>query len=314
MTAGRLTVVMYHYVRDLSRSRFPEIKGLTVDRFTSQLDYLARHHTFVTIEEVLAACRGEANLPPDAVLLTFDDGYADCYRYVFPILDERRLQGCFFPPVIAIRDRVVLDVNKIHFALAACGNAEAIAAHCLERITAWRGEYGLEAPEYYETHVARTSRFDDPQTLFVKDLLQRGLPEAPRARLVNEIFQRFVTDDETAFAEELYLTVDQIQVMRRAGMYFGAHGLTHCWLDSLAPDQQRRELAGSRVFLEELGYEPGQYVVSYPYGGYNDATVPVARELGYSLGFTVVARDAMIGHDDPLLLPRMDTTDIAHEG
>jgi len=31
---------MYHYVRDLKRSRFPAIRGLSVERFCRQPDYI----------------------------------------------------------------------------------------------------------------------------------------------------------------------------------------------------------------------------------------------------------------------------------
>jgi hypothetical protein len=41
--SSSLTIVMYHFVRDLARSRYPAIKALTVDAFRGQLDYLARH-------------------------------------------------------------------------------------------------------------------------------------------------------------------------------------------------------------------------------------------------------------------------------
>lgn len=305
-----LCVVMYHYVRDLARSRYPAIKGLDLARFRGQLTYLARHHHFVRIEDVLAACRGDAELPPRAVVLTFDDGYADCWRYVFPLLDERGIQGCFFPSVRPLRDRVVLDVNKIHFALAAAGDPGAIAEHCLTRIAAWRDEYGLAPPAHYEATLARSSRFDDASTLFVKRLLQRGLPEAARARLTDEIFRRFVTDDEAAFAEELYLSLDQVQTMRRAGMWIGAHGDTHRWLDSLPEAEQRAELIASTDLLRDLGYTAGEFVVAYPYGGSDGSTIAVARDLGYSLGFTVEVRTARIGRDDPLRLPRLDTVDL----
>lgn len=305
-----LCVVMYHYVRDLARSPYPTLKGLDLARFRGQLAYLARHHHFVRIEDVLAACRADAELPPRAVLLTFDDGYADCWRHAFPLLDERGIQGCFFPSVRSLRDRVVLDVNKIHFALAAAGDPGAIAEHCLARIATWRDEYGLASPAHYEATLARASRFDDALTLFVKRLLQRGLPAAARTRLTDEVFRRFVTEDEAAFAEELYLSLDQVRAMRRAGMWIGAHGDSHRWLDGLPAAEQLAELRASTDLLRELGYTAGEFVVAYPYGGFDGTTIAVARELGYSLGFTVEVRTARIGRDNPLLLPRLDTVDL----
>src|SRR3990172_11518084 len=96
----RLTIVGYHYVRDLNGTRFPRIKGLTVTAFREQLAYLAAHHTFVSIDDVLGATAHPGSggtLPPAAVLLTFDDGYADHFDNVFPILIENGIRGGFYP-------------------------------------------------------------------------------------------------------------------------------------------------------------------------------------------------------------------------
>ena len=80
----RVTIVMYHFVRDLRRSRYPAIKGLDVERFAGQLAHIQRHYTVVRMEDVVAAARDPGvALPPRALLLTFDDGYAEHYQTVW---------------------------------------------------------------------------------------------------------------------------------------------------------------------------------------------------------------------------------------
>ena len=56
----KLTIVMYHYVRPLARTRFPSIKGLDLPLFDKQLDFLSRHYTVVPMELVLDALDGRA--------------------------------------------------------------------------------------------------------------------------------------------------------------------------------------------------------------------------------------------------------------
>src|SRR5271154_5953480 len=114
-----LTIVMYHYVRDLVRSRYPKIKGRTVEEIRRQLDHVSACYTVVTAQQVTAAARGEDEIPENAAWLTFDDGYLDHYTNVFPLLFERGWQGSFFPPSQTVRDGKLLDVNKIHFILTA---------------------------------------------------------------------------------------------------------------------------------------------------------------------------------------------------
>lgn len=59
-----LTVVMYHYVRDLKNSRYPQIKGLQTELFKEQIEYMKRHYHFVTVEDVIRTLNGEGNFTP----------------------------------------------------------------------------------------------------------------------------------------------------------------------------------------------------------------------------------------------------------
>ena len=113
----QLTAIMYHYVRKLPYTRYPKIKALLTSEFKEQLAYLKGHYTFVTVVDCINALQNESDLPTGACLLTFDDGYIDHFVTVFPILEENKIQGCFFPPAKAILACEVLDVNKIHFIL-----------------------------------------------------------------------------------------------------------------------------------------------------------------------------------------------------
>lgn len=94
----QVSVVMYHYVRDLEDSRFSEIKGLDVRLFREQIEYLCRNYNIIRIEDLIAALDKNINLPRRAALLTFDDGYIDHFLYVFPILVEKKYRGLFLYP------------------------------------------------------------------------------------------------------------------------------------------------------------------------------------------------------------------------
>ena len=61
-----LSIVMYHYVRDLARSRYPGIKGRDLAAFRRQLDHIARHYTVVTAAAVIEAAQGGEPLPTNA--------------------------------------------------------------------------------------------------------------------------------------------------------------------------------------------------------------------------------------------------------
>jgi len=179
MENQNLTVVMYHYVRDLKYSRYPSIKGLDVTLFKEQVVFLKKHYSFVTVEEVIAATRGIHKLPSHPVLLTFDDAYIDHFTYVFPILKNEGVQGAFYAPVKAITQHKVLDVNKIHFILAS--TPEEKMSSLLKEIALlldkYREVYHLESFEFYYKKLAQLDRFDTKEVIFVKRLLQVELVE-----------------------------------------------------------------------------------------------------------------------------------------
>src|SRR3989338_1334210 len=169
---SKLSIIMYHYVRDLKHSRFPEIKGLATDQFLEQILFIKKHYHVICPKEAIEAVLNREPLPPKALLLTFDDGYADHYTQVFPILDQLRLSACFFPPARSVLEKKVLTVNKIHFILASVPDKNGIIEDIFSLIENNRNGYQLKESDYYWSLVER-SRYDTRESMFIKCILQR---------------------------------------------------------------------------------------------------------------------------------------------
>ena len=309
-----LTMVMYHYVRDLPRTRYPRIKGLTIERFEGQLDYLEKHYTNVSLAQVVAARRGERPLPANACLLTFDDGLSDHFTFVFPRLDARGLTGSFFPPARAITGDCVLDTHKVHFILAATEDPRMLVQRVFDLLKPHRADHDLPSDEALYSTYATASRFDPAEVIFIKRILQRGLPEELRQAVTAELFASQVSADEAAFARELYLDLSQLSTMARHGMEIGGHGNRHDWLDSLTPDEQQGEIDATVALLTGiLGRPPVDWTMSYPFGGYNQTTLQIIQSAGCALGLT--SKVALVADlATPFELPRLDTNDLPHSG
>jgi peptidoglycan/xylan/chitin deacetylase (PgdA/CDA1 family) len=305
-----VTIVMYHYVRDLARSRYPRIKGLDLAAFREQLAFFARHYHVIGAAELIDSVRTRQPLPPKALLLTFDDGYLEHFTNVFPLLSERNWSACFFPVAATVTEHKLLGVNKIHFILAATPQPEALVDHVMGAVRQNRERLGLEDERVYWERCSRDSRYDTPAVTFVKRMLQRELPEAFRTQLVDELFSRFVTADEAAFAQELYVSTDQLRCMVRYGMTVGSHGHGHYWMNTLPPAEQAREIDASLAFLASVGVPARDWVMCYPYGGYNTSLVELVRARHGALGLATTVGIADLSADNPLTLPRLDTNDL----
>ena len=307
---GKLYIAMYHYTRDLKHSRYPEIKGLDKELFKNQIEFMKNSFNVVTMEQVLENIQGEGmhGLPENALLLTFDDGYADNYTVAYPILEEYGLQGSFFIPGKTFATHQLLDVNKIHYILA---NADIykLVDDLKKQMDYYRGsEYQYASTDELFHEYAVANRFDIKETIFVKRMLQTVLPEKLRNTISSNLFEKYVGVIEEQLAYELYMTEEQIRTMKRHGMFIGIHGYDHYWLGNLPKDKMKQDILMALDTLDEF-IDRKQWVMNYPYGSYNQEVISYIRQQGACIGLTTDARVAELGKDSAFELPRLDCND-----
>ena len=117
---------MYHYVRPIKNSKFPKIKGLELKQFYNQINFFTKNSNLLTNSDFNEIISTKKIPKKPSVLLTFDDGYKDHYKYVFPFLLKKKISANFYPPQKVIENKTVLDVNKIHFILEKEPNSKKI--------------------------------------------------------------------------------------------------------------------------------------------------------------------------------------------
>lgn len=90
--AEKVMILNYHKVDNMNISL-----SVLPDDFAAQMDYLKRndYHT-ITTNELYASLAGEADLPENPVLITFDDGYKDNYQNAYPILKKYGFKATIF--------------------------------------------------------------------------------------------------------------------------------------------------------------------------------------------------------------------------
>lgn len=306
----KLTIVMYHYVHERGGSGFGRLVGRSFEEFQGQLDHIQRHYTVIDSGQFVDAIKGDRPLPANACMLTFDDGYRIHRSVVFEALRARGLCGFFFPPARSAIEPVVLDVHKIHFALTSDVAHGEIARDLCDWIDGSAAALGLQPSRDYWELFARPSRFDPAETVFVKRVLQKGLPEGGRSEAVDWLFRRFAGRDEAQLSAEFYMSPDDLRALVRAGMYVGSHGYAHRWLDTMDEAGQSREISRSLDLLSSIGAPTSDWIMCYPYGGQNAALTELLPRFDCIAGVTTRVAVADVGVDAPLLLPRLDTNDL----
>jgi peptidoglycan/xylan/chitin deacetylase (PgdA/CDA1 family) len=234
---------------------------ITPDNFARHVEYLTQAYSVVRLDEAVARLAAGDALPPNAVAITFDDGYADNLAAARTLARFGATAtfyitaGCmaggdpFWPAelrylVAAIPgDRLVLDAAPVHLDLPLRSPADQYAA--VKRLT-----------RTFKTH-----------PIAVREALRQQLRDLSGARM-----------------PAVMLTWDGVREMHRLGMTIGSHTMTHPNLPSAGLDVSRGELAAARSRLEHE-IDAAVTMFSYPNGGADVYVTPelqqVVRDTGY---------------------------------
>jgi peptidoglycan/xylan/chitin deacetylase (PgdA/CDA1 family) len=268
------------WVSILTYHRFPSTRGdepfdddvidVTAAGFERQVACLTRHFTLVGVDELCAFAAGKP-IPPNAVAITFDDGYLDNYEQALPILQRHGAKGIFFVPTASLTDRKLHWWDRVSYILKRSPLDHLTLGYPfkLELSLSNRALAGGRILRILKTHPALD--------------LERFLDElAVLARVA------WSARTEREFADQLLMTWDHARALRAAGMDVQSHTRTHRVLSTLPPAELLDELAGSRLDIaRELG-EPAR-AIAYPVGNQLDSGSPiraVLAEAGYEIGLS----------------------------
>ena len=99
-----VAVLVYHSVDDTDW-----FYSVSPDAFRRQMEYVKHHCQPVTFQEVVNYVKGEIKLPPRAVAVTFDDGYANVAETAFPVLKDYGIPMTIFLTTSPEANRKELD-------------------------------------------------------------------------------------------------------------------------------------------------------------------------------------------------------------
>lgn len=298
---------MYHYVREIKKSKFQNLKGLEFQDFKKQINFFIKNFNIISHNDLVEILRTKKIPKKKSILLTFDDGYIDHWKYVFPYLREKKITGNFYPPVQVIKNNKMLDVNKIHFIL----EKEQDRKKILKSIFKYTNKYLNKDENSLNLNKIETkNRYDDKETVIIKRLLQTHLPLKIREKITNKIFNEIVNHSEESFSKKLYMNTKNIKEMFNNKMSFGSHGNNHYWWENLNYHDQERELKTSINFFKRIKVYDGNFSVCYPYGSYNLNTIKMIKKN--NIKFALTTRVGSLNKNSiryNFELPRHDTND-----
>ena len=283
-----LSILALHRIAPLPDENYPFVKGVIscdVDMFDRQLAFVKKHFNVINFRDVLQIHEAENDIPPNSLILTFDDGYADNYTQMLPVLESHGLTAVVFLATHYIETGELFWVDKLAFAVNRCSPC---------RLSFLSDRYVFDITDGNREQVRRKIGHLCATVDFSEHM---------------QIMQELDEQVEIKLSEEDYelarpLTWGEVAALEKAGVEIGSHTVMHGFLDRMSFPEIERELRESKEAIDKQLSEPA-ITVCYPAGKYTREVLDLARQCGYKYGCSYRHGTAVYSSDLQFVMPRI---------
>ncbi len=270
-TSGRrLTILAYHRVTNKNicdiKASLPSL-FVTRDSFIKQLEFIKKYYTIINFKE-LKIHAAKNDIPPNLLIITFDDGYEDNYQNAYPIMQSINVPAVMF-----------LTVNKI--------SRNDHIPYWWDRMYRYLNQYeqwyvkGLHPELDVEIQALLKQFTKNPSHLF--SYLNQGDTDKID-NLLNSMQSKYKISNDLLNGENAILQWEQVQKMRES-IEIGSHTCSHHNLVHLKENALLYEIAESSKMIRAKIKDDG-IAFSYPAGNHNDFIKSKVIEAGYDFAVT----------------------------
>ncbi len=279
------SVLNYHRVMpatDLSNEQ-----ALSPELFSRQLAVLKQYFCVLSLPDAMARARLQ-QLPKNTVVITIDDGFADCYDFVFPLLQQHQLTATFFISTAGLEQGYLWE-NQISQAIS-------------------QAPVSLKSVKMCEQEFSLASEDERRHSLLQLLELVKYQPLTERQHSIDAL----LAQTGQPVMQHQFVTEPQLQLMHQAGMTIGAHTVHHPILALETDEQARDEIAQSKARLEQITGSPIAYF-AYPNGkfgvDFTDSHCDIVQQLGFTAAFSTDWGVADLAQSCPYRLRRFTPWD-----
>ncbi len=270
MYKNELPILAYHRVINHQEKFFPndiELISSSPKMFEKQIKYICRHYQPITFKMFSNNHHDPKSFKKPPIIITFDDGFYDNYKIVYPILKKYDAQATFFLVTNTLDTDEPLWFDLLAYLIMKTDKSSIL----------------IQDKEILLSNDIRTKR-----KIIEKILLDvRQIDNKDRLKIVEELKKQLRYSIDYAKTTN-YLSWNNVREMYKNGMEFGSHSVSHPILAQTSTDQIKNELSQSKERIEEMLQDECK-TFAYPVGGfeeYNDHTLNILKEIKYSYACT----------------------------
>lgn len=291
--ARTVPILAYHRILDVpNEDEFPfdvELVSASVRAFEEQMTFVKDHYQPITLSCLLSCVDNARPLPRGAIVVTFDDGFADNYHNAFPILRRLEIPATIFLATGYLDRQQMYWYEKLTHEVM---TTRATELRLLDEAPLTIGADATSRRGVLAKLLRRLKRVPNQQRLDCLADLERQL-SPPK--------------DCNGDLRSGPMNWEQVAEMARAGIEFGSHSVTHPVLSMLDPPDLDFELRASKASIEAVVGNPCQ-TIAYPVGGaeaFNARVQQAVQSAGYRLGLSYVSGADAPTDWDPFALRRL---------
>lgn len=217
----------YHVVSDEYLPHIQYLNGYKTPRaFENDLIYLLKKFNIITYEQLLTAYLNNSKLKHKSIILTFDDGFSECFSVVRPLLLKHGIPCSFFVTTEFIDNKKLSNVEK--------------ACLCIDQINS------IENEVFQFIELKKSINF--PKEIMTKKELISWIKSQAiySTNTIDQLCLHFEIDvNDYLKSKQPYMTSDNIKKLSQDGFSIGAHSTSHRKLGLLTDIDIEKEIITS---------------------------------------------------------------------
>lgn len=268
MQRGELTILLYHGVTDAVSHGIENYSGkhIHANKFAEQMRYIRQHCAVLSMDDVVEFTRTGKPFPPNAVAVSFDDGFANNHSVAAPILDDLGVPAVFYITSGIVNTDLMFWVDELEDCLNLASKPSINVALDVPR------EFALENREQ------RIAALES-----IKAFCKRS-PSSIKNRVLTDVkAETDITPAVEHAANYEKISWTQLREMAANPLFtIGGHSLYHDILSEIAEEWVAQDI---RLSIDLLSYQLRQAITHYAYPEgqahhYNEAVIDILKGCG----------------------------------
>lgn len=270
----KIIILMYHRIPNIHKSTF----NLNIDTisptprdFEKQIRYISKYYNAISFDSFIEHVKSKTKLPKNSIIITFDDGYKDCYTNGYPILHKHKIPAMFFLTTNYIDSHELPWWDKITYII-----------------------YNTSVPHFTVPKLGTYSLKDSCERAKIIGDIQKKLKkmsEKSKNVIIDELVRILGVELDDRMTENLFLSWEEIKEMTDHGMDFGAHTCSHAILTKVPYEQAEYEIIESKCVIEKQ-INKNINIFCYPnglIGDFNESITHILKNQGFAAATSAIS-------------------------